>query len=245
MIFLKTINYEDLVFIDKEPFNSGSFGKLKRCIYDGNEYVCKTFNDAKYLNGKRRKLSLLSEIEEKNIYVPKFWVKKSNNVIRYLADSAKGKDIDILETDPIQIKINTLKNAKNLILTMHKNGIIHSDISGSNLLTNNGDVSAIDFDNCSYKGYETNINHANDYCQEFIRTYGIKPELDIFMFNLLTYYIMNEESNYYMVRNNIRLNKYGVFNNSNGIKICESLFLDSKVPNKDFLIDTIDETISI
>ena len=94
---LKTIDYADLVFIDTEPFNSGSFGKLKRCIYDGNEYVCKTFNYEKYLNGKRRKLNLLSEIEERNIYVPKFWVKKSNNVIRFLAEKTKGKDIDILK----------------------------------------------------------------------------------------------------------------------------------------------------
>lgn len=125
---------------------------------------------------------------------------------------------------------------------MHNEGIIHSDISPSNILSKNLTSSIIDFDNSSYKGYETNIKHTNDYCLEFIEKYGIKPELDIYMFNLLTYSLMNEEDRYFMVRNNIYLNKYGYFDNNDGIKICKSLFLDDKVPNKDFLIDTIDET---
>ena len=45
-----------------------------------------------------------------------------------------------------------------------------------------------------------------------------------------------------MVRNKIRSNNYGVFNDSYERKICNSLLLESDVPNQDFLIDTIDET---
>ena len=62
------------------------------------------------------------------------------------------------------------------------------------------------------------------------------------MFNILTYYIINEEKNYFLLRQKIYQGKYGCFNNKDGIRICKSLFLDDKVPNKDFLIDTIDET---
>lgn len=240
---MKTINYNELVFVDNDPFESGSFGTIKRCLLDGKIYMCKAFKDQSYLKGKKKKLDLLSKIDEDYIYVPKFWVKHNDSIVRYLTLPSLGKDIDNLKTESKKDKIFALKSAKQRILTMHKIGIIHSDISGSNLLIDqNNTVSAIDFDNCSYMGYQTNINHVNDYCQDFIKIYGIKPELDIFMFNLLTYYIMSDKIDYYMVRNNIQLNNYGIFNNPDGIKICKSLFLEDKIPNKDFLIDTIDET---
>ena len=45
-----------------------------------------------------------------------------------------------------------------------------------------------------------------------------------------------------MVRNKIRSNNYGVFKDSYEREICNSLLLESDVPNQDFLIDTIDET---
>ena len=73
-----------------------------------------------------------------------------------------------------------------------------------------------------------------------LKKYGICKELDIHMFNLLTYSFLNE-LDYYKTRYNILVN--GIkFQDKESIKICNSLFLDNKYPNKDFLIDTIDET---
>lgn len=239
---METIKYEDLDFIKNEKYLSGSYGKIEKCIYDGKEYVCKSFFKPKYLNEKRKKINLLSDIDKEGLITPKFWVDKQGNKNRYLTNFCNGKDIDFLREESYNVKLKLLSYAKQLILTMHKENIIHTDLSLSNLLYSNNNVSIIDFDNCSYKGYYTNIKDANDYCQEFIKTYGIKPELDIFMFNLMSFYIINEENSYYMIRNDIWINEFGIFDNPDGRKICKSLFLDSKVPNKDFLIDTIDET---
>ena len=239
---MKTINYEDLKFINNEKYNSGSYGIIKKCTLNDKEYVCKYFSDNSYLKGKKRKISLLSEIDKKGLYVPRFWVKKDNNKNMYLSEFCNGKDIAFLSDESYETKLKNLKNIKELILEMHGKGIIHSDLSSSNILYSNNNIGIIDFDNSNYRGFKTNIYHTNDYCMDFIKTYGIKPELDIFMFNLLTYSIMNDDTNYHMIRNNIWLNNYGIFNNPSGIKICKSLFLDDDFPNKDFLIDTIDET---
>ena len=45
-------------------------------------YACKSFENNNYLNGKKRKLELLSDIEDKNLLLPKYWTKdKNDNVI--------------------------------------------------------------------------------------------------------------------------------------------------------------------
>lgn len=54
--------------------------------------------------------------------------------------------------------------------------------------------------------------------------------------------MINEVEKYSLVRQKIHQDKYGYFNNKDGIQICKSLFLDDKTINKVFLIDTIDET---
>ncbi len=239
---LKTIDYQDLNFIDDEQCGFGSYGKIKRCTFDGKNYVLKVFDNSNYLNGKRRKLSLLSKVDVQGLYVPELWVKKNNHTNMYLSEFYDGKDVIFLDQEHHNVRIKYLKDIKKEILLMHEHGIIHADLISSNIMYSNGTVAIIDFDNCSYKKYRTDTRYVNDYSMDFIETYGIVPELDIFMFNLLTYLIINEESDYYMVRNNIWLKKYGKFNNKDGIKICNSMLLGDKNPNKDFLIDIIDET---
>ena len=241
-VILETIDYEDLDFIDKDAYNNGSYGEIKRCILDGKKYVCKSFFNEEYLNGKKRKLNLLGDIDKPGLYVPKFWVKKQESKNMYLTEYFSGNNGEFLCDEPYKIKIEKIKNIKQLMLSMHQEGIIHADLIPSNILYFKDDCAIIDFDNSSYKNYKTNINHTNDYSKEFITKYGLTPEIDIFLFNLLTYYWLNELNNFYMVRNKIRSNNYGVFNDSYERKICNSLLLESDVPNQDFLIDTIDET---
>lgn len=242
MIFLKIINYDELIFTDKDNFSSGTYGTIKKCIFDGKIYACKEFKDPFYLVGKRRMLDQLSEIEDKNLYTPKFWVKKNDETFRYLTYFCDGKDIDAYEQYPINEKIKLLKQTKNIILTMHEEGIIHSDLIGSNIMVSKyGNPSIIDFDNASFKNHKTCIYDVCDLSQEFIKKYGVKKEIDIFLFNLLTFSLINE-CEFYLSRRNILNNNFGFFNNNDSKKICDSLFLEDNVPNEDFLIDTIDET---
>lgn len=240
---METIMYEDLYFDDYEKYQCGSFGKVRKCYYNSKRYAYKEFNYDDYLNGKKRKLMLLSKVDNPKLFVPKFWVKKKYDENKtYLTDFSMGKDIEFLISEDYLYKLKILRDTKNLIIQMHNEGIIHSDLIPSNIMYNNSGASIIDFDNCSYKGFKTNIDDTNDYSYEFLKKYGLRKEVDIHMFNLLTYYLINESKDYYLLREQIYLKNYGYFNNKDGIKICKSLFLDDKVPNKDFLIDTIDET---
>lgn len=242
---MKTIDYNDLYFIDSNPhlhWASGSFGEIRRCILNDKVYTYKEFSNINYLKCRKRKLFKLSEINVPGLLMPKYWIKKQNIDSGYLTDFDYKDNMSFLLSKPLETKYQTLQNAKNLMLTMHSEKIIHGDLHDDNILTKDKVCSIIDFDNSSYGRFKTKAKDANNYCINFIKNYGIKPELDIFMFNILTYYIINEEKNYFLLRQKIYQGKYGCFNNKDGIRICKSLFLDDKVPNKDFLIDTIDET---
>lgn len=238
---MKTINYEDLIIIDKDEYSSGSYGTIKKCMYDGKIYALKTFKDDKYLNGKRRKLDRLAEINHEFLLTPKFWVKKESDKNQYLSDFCFGKDIISCEYDFNPIKIKLLKSAKNAILSLHEEKIIHTDILSSNIMLENNSPKIIDFDNSTYGEFVTNLKHTNDFAFEFIKKYGIIPEIDIHMFNLLTISIMN---NWDMVkvRTKLRCKEYGMFYERDAKLLCNQLFLDEDTPNKDFLIDTLDET---
>ena len=60
------------------------------------------------------------------------------------------------------------------------------------------------------------------------------------MFNLLTYSFL-KQINYYNARIDILSNNTNNFKNNDSKRILDSLFLEDNYPNKDFLIDTIDE----
>ena len=121
---------------------------------------------------------------------------------------------------------------------MHSYGIIHADISSSNIIIENNIPYFIDFDNCSYNSSPVKISDSSDITQEFIKKHGVVKELDIFLFNLLTFELVNQ-CNYNLIRKNIILNNYGIFNNSSSKEICESFFIDSEKPEKRFLVDTL------
>lgn len=239
---MKKIAYESIVFIDnKEDYISGSFGSIKRCKYDKKIYAYKEFNDPNYVKGKIRKFELISEINSDRLLLPKFWIQENQNLC-YLADFIQSKNLNYYKNFSIDTKIKILKKIKESILNMHENNIIHTDLHNGNIIIDdNLNPYIIDFDNCSYKKYKTDIKDANDYSQEFIKKYGIIPEIDIFMFNLLTYSFINE-INYYRARINILFNEENYFNSKESKQVLNSLFLDNNYPNKDFLIDTIDDT---
>ena len=131
---------------------------------------------------------------------------------------------------------------KEQILVMHDEKIIHGDLIGSNIMiSSDRNVNIIDFDNSTFDKHKTVLKHTNDFSNEFIKKYGITKEIDIFLFNILTFSIINDCSPH-LVRQNILCNDFKYFDNVESKKVCNTFLLDHKTPNKDFLIDTIDET---
>ncbi len=71
----------------------------------------------------------------------------------------------------INLVVNILNNLKQVILTLHKNGIIHGDIHDENIFVNPNTllVNIIDFDNCTYKKFKMNPDYCNIYAKNYIK----------------------------------------------------------------------------
>lgn len=235
---METINYNDLEFIDDKSWEFGSFGTLRRCIFKGKYYSCKTFKDPSYLNGKKEKISQISKIENEKLIIPKFWVQKNGKTDAYLT-LLKDNCWNIAERKGNIF--NQLKDSKDNILKMHEYKIIHGDLSLSNIIVNNDIAYIIDFDNASYNGSKINLKDANDFTIQYVENFGLNNALDVYLFNLITFSLINNV-NIKIVRSTIAEGDYGYFNSKDAIKICNQSFLQSPYSDKDFLIDTIDET---
>ncbi len=236
---MKTVDIKNIDILDELSY--GSFGRVLKCFYDGKEYALKIFPNINFLNGKKAKLNTIeANVNNPGLITPLFWVTTKNKKVAYLTNVINGKNIEEIDTYETEEKIQILKKAKRAIISMQKEGIIHADISSSNIMFANNRIKIIDFDNCTYKNFKTNPAECRDLAQEFIKTYGIRPELDIFLFNLLTFELINNisEEN---VRAQILGGNLSFFEGVGSRKICSHFFLCQKYPTKDFLIDTIDE----
>ena len=123
---MKTIDYYDLTFVnDEKKYPTSSFGKISKCSLEGKIYALKKFNNAKYLKGKKRKLSMLEKIQNNHLLTPKYWVKKENETNMYLCDYSDGIELFKIKEYSLFQKLTALKQAKEALLSMHKEKIIH------------------------------------------------------------------------------------------------------------------------
>lgn len=237
---MNTINTSDLNIISSPEY--GSFSKVYNCWYNNQLYKYKEFTkDFKLTKSFLKKIDDLSKINDKNLLVPIILILNNNEPVGYLVNYGDGTTIDNLcRESNINNQVKTLMQAKKTLLRMHDNGIIHTDLHYGNILYYKNDVKFIDFDNCQYKNHKTSKDDCFDYAIEFINKYGVCKELDITMFNYLTFSILNSSGNgYFRVRNDIKKSNYGEFYDDDSINICKSLLLEDKKPTKRFLIDTI------
>lgn len=236
---MKAIDIKNIDILNEISY--GSFGRVFKCFYDGKTYALKIFPNASFLTSKKAKLnSIEAKVNNPRLVIPRFWVSNGSKKMGYLSSVINGKNIEEIDVYEQKEKIRILKKAKNAVISMQKEGLIHADVSKSNIMIDNDQIKIIDFDNCTYNGFKTNPAECRDLAKEFINVYGLRPELDVFLFNLLTFELMNnvteETLRYQILHGNL-----SYFEGVASRKVCSHFFLCQKYPTKDFLIDTIDE----
>ena len=188
---------------------------------------------------------LSKNVKHEQLILPIYFVNQNKNTNMLLMNYSPLNPLYLFKESSINKKIKMLKQAKEVIKIMHDEKIIHSDLHSGNILVDDKsfDINIIDFEGSSYKGSNILLKDTNEIAREFLKKYGTSEELDTFIFNITTFDLLNA-TGFYSVRGEINKKNYGVLNNNkDAIKICNTFFLEDDVPNKDYLIDTIDESI--
>ena len=228
--------------------NGGCYSRVYKCSYHDNTYAYKDFRNAGMMLEICPKIIELGNLNIKGSILPEYLVIDNNyNPITYLA----GWDDDYtlqkyINEGNINTIVSILNNLKYNISALHRKGIIHGDIHDKNVLANPITclASIIDFDNCAYKNFKMNPEYCTWFAKFYISKYGINKGLDIYLFNYLTFQLINNLINYDMVKKNIikGINKC-FLDNDDYKNICDTMLLQSKKPTKKFLIDNYQKVL--
>lgn len=231
---MKNINVKELEIISE--ISTGSYAVIKKCEYNGKIYAYKEFYQPKeFLTDKNiKKYEKLSKEKETCIVSPSIIVEEDKEKVGYLANYNEASTIDTLKNKDQIVIIDALSHALASLQKMHDLGIIHCDVHHLNII----DSKFIDFDNAYYKNIKPNSKYLSKYAQEFLKKYGLCPELDIAMFNLLTYYMLTNISYNYVIEA-IQEGNYSIFETEEQKEICENLLLQDKEPTKKLLLNTL------
>lgn len=222
--------------INSESFEGG-FSDNYKCKFNNEEYMFKKYEYpdqmiSKFFIDKMDEISKLSSILP---YVPRYWVEIGNEKIGYLTKIHDGKDLG-LSTNIGEIAV-LLKEAKEQLILMHDIGLIHGDIHYCNIMYNDESTDFIDYDNSSYLNFNPDATKYSLNAFNFAKTFGISKELDVFLFNKMTFELINDLDGNREVEKNIRDKEYGIFTDKESKKICRALILEGN-PSTEFLIDS-------
>lgn len=160
----------------------GSQAELYTCFFDNKIYIYKEpFNYSQNLIDLHERLA---PIHNSKLILPEVLVSKHNKIVAYLTSLSNYSALFYLKSLNLKKKIFILKQAKKAIMSMHEDNIIHCDLHTANILYKGGKVKIIDFDSCVYGNNEP--ESLNKYAEEYLKTNGVSPSLDIFMFNIST-----------------------------------------------------------
>ena len=222
--------------INSESFEGG-FSDNYKCKFNNEEYMFKKYEYpdqmiSKFFIDKMDEISKLSSILP---YVPRYWVEIGNEKIGYLTKIHDGKDLG-LSTNIGEIAV-LLKEAKEQLILMHDIGLIHGDIHYCNIMYSDESTDFIDYDNSSYLNFNPDATKYSLNAFNFAKAFGISKELDVFLFNKMTFELINDLDGNWEVEKNIRDKEYGIFTDKESKKICRALILEGK-PSTEFLIDS-------
>lgn len=217
-------------------YNNNLFGgeaELYNCTYHNYNYLYK--KNFCYLSEEQIiKWRELYNIDKDYLVLPRYLVKdKTDRIIGYLMIFYENyKSFYELNLETKDEKIKLLKMAKNKIIDMHKQGIIHCDLHIANIIYQHNDIKLIDFDSCAY--HDIRPSMYNKFSKEYLQLNQLSPSVDIFNFNINTISIL-----YNINWTNVFKMSY-VFDellNTKQKEIWEKVKTKKELSNNDFLIN--------
>lgn len=216
----------DLVINDKLGY--GASGEVFKCEYQDKEYAFKRLTcDEQYKKFIQPRLETISKFygDSRFVFPHNFVYNNQDEKLfsGYTMDFVSGYEkLCDLKLD-YKGKIEILMKARELLDILHKDyKHIHTDINPWNFLYNDTSkkMVLIDFDTCiDLKQKDTiSTESLNTFAQIFCKYKGVGIDLDIVMFNLLTFSILNDVP-FYDVIDYIFEGKYGCIESSSAREI--------------------------
>lgn len=232
------------------PLGFGSNADVYLAEYMNSMMVAyKEFWNTEYVRGIKDEIIKLSEFDGKDkfIFPEKFiYVKPSDELFKgYTMPLLENYNflyeeyLDKLDYDK---KVAILLKARNLVEELHKNyKILHADVAPWNFMYNaeKDHLVLTDFDTSisMKKDIKLNISH-NTIVREYEKYNKIDENLDIYLFNLCCFAVLNNLDLYYVI-DQIRKNNFGVIDNGKAKDIFNSYkdLSDVKSLKKEYVID--------
>lgn len=217
--------------------------------FDGLSVAYKEFWNPKYVNAIKDEVKKFNDFpsDDKFIFPDVFIYEKPTD------DIFKGYTMpllykynfiyeEFLESLDYDKKISILFRTRALLEELHKKyKIIHADVAPWNIMYNkdNDDLVLTDFDTSLSISNNMSINDSHsDIVKEYAKYNKIDKHLDIFLFNLCCYSVLNNLDLNSVLRE-IRRNNFGIIENKNAIDIFSSYkdLSESKSLKKEYVID--------
>ncbi len=220
--------------------------------FDGGSVAYKEFYDNEYVKMiKDNIINLSSKGYDSDILIPDTFIYKMPNddtFKGYITDLYTGKTITDMYQLSYEDKIRLLKEARKLVEKFHnKYNSIHCDITPWNFIIPDycNNMKLIDFDT-TIDLNNKNMNkilYWNNFL-EYFKNNGIDKDIDIFMFNMLTYSLINNNScfhsdNFYNSLYNMIKRQYGIIESNKAREIIDTYkdFDKPKSIKKEYIID--------
>ena len=232
---MESISMDDIA-INSESFEGG-FSNNYKAKFNNEDYMFKKYDYPDQMISKLfiDKMNEVNKLAVLLPYVPRYWVEIGNEKIGYLSKIHDGQDL-YLSTNIGEIA-RILKEAKKKLVLMHNLGLIHGDIHYCNIMYSASSTDFIDYDNSSYLSFNPDATKYSVDAFNFAKTFGISKELDIFLFNKMTFELLNDLDGNKEVEQHVRNKDYGIFNDIESKNICKNLILEG-TPSCEFLIDS-------
>lgn len=220
--------------------------------FEGRSVAYKEFCDSEYVKAIKDNILKLSEKEyDKDILIPDTFIYKmpQDELFKgYITDLCMGKTIIDMYSLSYENKIKVLKEIRTLVEKFHdKYNSIHCDITPWNFIIPDygSDIKLIDFDT-TIDLSNKNVNESLywDKLLEYFKNNGIDKDVDIFMFNMLTYSFLNDSEffigdDFYNSLSKMIRKEYGCIesNQARGIIDTYKDFDKPKSIKKEYIID--------